>query len=297
MFYSYIRKLNSYLIISGRRGSHESRTSDSISSARTSTCWLTRCHPSPLLVVIIILVAVNDDFVQRPFSNLNCLAGCSIKSFWIAERWGSQEWRWPCLLRPSQGLWGDIHFLFSRIWYVLTFLITPSCILCPFERLWGDFNIFFLNSFTSTTFTFLIIPIVYCAHLKSFKVIISLSLLIRSNLKLVFYLSCFPYQYFHLYHFHFLHQYITRSSLVFITTHDVIILFCNLIMFVPQSLQASLFCNKCWQMKMERVWLLVIAIVKERLGRDATSIEIEHLTGGFLTCAKLPPTLFKTKLL
>ena len=112
---------------------------------------------------------------------------------------------------------------------------------------------FFLNSFTSTTFTFLIIPIVYCAHLKSFKVIISLSLLIRSNLKLVFYLSCFPYQYFHLYHFHFLHQYITRSSLVFITIHDVIILFCNLIMFVPQSLPASLFCNKCWQMKMERV--------------------------------------------
>ena len=147
MFYSYIRKLNSYLIISGRRGSHESRTSDSISSARTSTCWLTRCHPSPLLVVIIILVAVNDDFVQRPFSNLNCLAGCSIKSFWIAERWGGQEWWRSCLLRPSQGLWGDIHFLFSRIWYVLTFLITPSCILCPFERLWGDFNIFFFKFF------------------------------------------------------------------------------------------------------------------------------------------------------
>ena len=143
MFYSYIRKLNSYLIISGRRGSHESRTSDSISSARTSTCWLTRCHPSPLLVVIIILVAVNDDFVQRPFSNLNCLAGCSIKSFWNAERWGGQEWWRSCLLRPSEGLWGDIHFLFSRIWYVLTFLITPSCILCPLERLWGDFNIFF----------------------------------------------------------------------------------------------------------------------------------------------------------
>ena len=143
MFYSYIRKLNSYLIISGRRGSHWSRTSDSISSARTSTCWLTRCHPSPLLVVIIILVAVNDDFVQRPFSNLNCLAGCSIKSFWIAERWGGQEWWRSCLLRPSEGLWGNIRF--SRIWYFLTFLITPYCILCPPQGLWSSHFVFFLT--------------------------------------------------------------------------------------------------------------------------------------------------------
>ena len=191
MFYSYIRKLNSYLIISGRSGSHWSRTSASTSSVRTSTFWLTRCHPLPLFVVLIIPVAVNDDFVQRPFSNLNCLAGCSIKSFWNAERWGSQEWRWPCLLRPSEGLWGNIRF--SRIWYFLTFLITPYCILCPPQGLWSDSHfVFFLNSFTSTTFTFLIIPIVYSAHLKGFKVIISLSLFICSKLKTFFIFHAFP---------------------------------------------------------------------------------------------------------
>ena len=31
----------------------------------------------------------------------------SVWWFWIAERWSSKEWWRPCILSPSQGLWGD----------------------------------------------------------------------------------------------------------------------------------------------------------------------------------------------